>query len=164
MKLILAIVQLVKIIESWESYNSWQFMKSFPRPGNRCCTPPCLQHTTSLQLMKILWFCNLYQNFMSRGNWKMRKMVSVPKLIIVMKPNLSAPLLLLSTGPPFYIILENIIELLQVPAWQCSHDTFVTGSNYYYHLFNFWDEKTLPLSKNIISNMFTMFLLYIHLV
>ena len=53
---------------------------------------------------------------MSRGNWKMRKMVSVPKLIIVMKPNLSAPLLLLSTGPLFYIILENIIELLQVPA------------------------------------------------
>ena len=37
----------------------------------------------------------------------MRKMVSVPKLIIVMKPNLSAPVLRLSTGPPCYIILDR---------------------------------------------------------
>lgn len=47
---------------------------------------------------------------MSRGNWKMRKMVSIPKLIIVMKPNLSVCSPPPQYWTPVYIILENIIE------------------------------------------------------
>ena len=89
----------------------------------------------------------------------MRKMVSVPKLIIVMKPNLSAPLLLLSTGPPFYIILENIIELLQVPAWQCTQEKYEDKLDFYIldlliaHLWwllaQLWYKQLLRISNHL---------------